>query len=149
MSNKPTIVLVPGCWLPAIIYSGTIESLSRHGYPTVALQLPSTGAVPPHADFSGDVDGIRSCLVRLVEGEEREVVLVVHSYAGMPGAEAPKGLGRAERERSGLKGGVIRIVFIMAYVAPEGFSPTDGGAQMPDWMQLNLKVSLLYGARSL
>lgn len=137
---KPTIVLVPGAWHKPDIYSGVIDSLSAHGYPTVGLPLPSAGAVPPSMDFTEDVNGIRDCLTKLVVSEGKEVVLVLHSYTGMPGAEAPKGLGQKEREKQGLKGGVVRLVFIMAYAMPEGFQPTAGGAQMPEWMKVDFEV---------
>lgn len=83
---------------------------------------------------------IKNCLTKLVVLEEKEVVLVVHSYTGMPGAEAPKGLGKKERQEKGLKGGVLRVVFIMAFAMPEGFQPTANGAQMPEWMKLDLEV---------
>ena len=137
---KPTIVLVPGAWHKPDVYSGVVDSLSAHGYPTVALPLPSAGATPANPDFTEDVDGIRDCLTKLVVSEEKEVVLVVHSYSGMPGAEAPKGLGKKEREGKGLKGGVVRLVFIMAFAMPEGFQPTASGAQMPEWMKVDLEV---------
>ena len=96
-------------------------TLNAHGYPTVGLPLPSVGAIPPNPDFTEDVKSIRNCLVQLVENEEKEVILVTHSYTGIPGAEAPAGLGKKEREEKGLKGGVIRIVFIMAFAMLEGF----------------------------
>jgi hypothetical protein len=135
--DKPTVLLVSGCWLPAEIYSGTIEHLSKSSYPAVAMALPSRGADPPHKDFWGDVEGIRSCLSNLVEVEEKEVILAMHSYAGMPGGEAPRGLGRKEREAQGLRGGVVRLVFIVSYLVPEGFSPEAGGVQYPQWMQVD------------
>lgn len=137
---KPTIVLVPGAWHTPVIYAGVINSLSAHKYPTVGLPLPSAGATPPNADFVEDVTAIKNCLTKLVVLEEKEVVLVVHSYTGMPGAEAPKGLGKKERQEKGLKGGVLRVVFIMAFAMPEGFQPTANGAQMPEWMKLDLEV---------
>jgi hypothetical protein len=49
------------------------------------------------------------------------VVLVTHSYTGMPGAEAPVGLGKKEREATGKEVGVIRLVFVMAFAMLEGF----------------------------
>lgn len=137
---NPTVVLVPGAWLSADIYSGVAAALSGYGYPTVSLALPSTGATPPHNDFTEDVDGIRRCLTRLVVAEQSEVVLVLHSYAGMPGSEAVKGLGKREREGKGQKGGVVRLVFIQAYAMPEGFTPTAGGAQFPLWMLVDAEV---------
>ena len=89
---------------------GVVDSLSTHGYSTVGLPLPSVGAVPPHTDFPKDVEAIYNCLVQLVISEEKDVVLVTHSYTGIPGAEAPKELGKKEREAKGLKGGVVRLV---------------------------------------
>ncbi|EAT80994.1 hypothetical protein HBI56_102790 [Parastagonospora nodorum] len=134
--SKPTIVCVPGAWHTPEIYAKVLDILSGHGYPTLALALPSAGASPPHADFNGDVKGIRECLTELVE-EGKDVVLVMHSYTGMPGAQAPAGLGKKERQAANLKGGVIRLVFIMAFAMPEGFTPTAGGAQYPEWMKMD------------
>ena len=138
---KPTIVCVPGAWFGPEIYDDTVKTLRAHGYPVLGLPLHSVSASPPDRDFSNDVKSIRDCLTQLIEGEERKVVLVSQSYAGMPAAEAPIGLGRKERKRKGLPGGVIRLVFIMAFVMPEGFQPTGTGAQFPDWMKLDLEVS--------
>jgi hypothetical protein len=138
--SKPTIVCVPGAWHTPEIYAKVLDILSSHGYPTVGLPLPSAGATPPHANFDEDVKGIRDCLTELVE-DGKEVVLVTHSYTGMPGAEAPAGLGKKERQAANLKGGVIRLVFIMAFAMPEGFAPTAGGAQYPEWMKMDPEVS--------
>lgn len=140
--TKPTIVCVPGAWHTLEIYAKTLSILGNHGYATVGLPLPSVGASPPHTSFDEDVKGIRDCLTKLVVDEENEVVPVTHSYTGMPGAEAPGGLAKQEREAAGTRGGVIRLVFIMALAMPEGFQPTAGGAQYPDWMKVNMEVSI-------
>lgn len=93
--------------------------------------------MPAHANFDGDVAAIRACLTRLVEEEEKEVVLVTHSYSGLPGGEAPRGLGLKERKEKGLKGGVKRLVFAMAFIAPEGFCPLSGGVEFPTWINVD------------
>ena len=141
--SKPTIVLVPGAWHKPTIYSGVVAFLSKHGYPTVSLDLPSVGAKPPHQDFSGDVAAIRDCLSGLVSNN-KDVVLVVHSYTGLPGGEAPKGLGKKEREAKGLKGGVIRYVVINGFAMSAGFQPAVKGdySQMPEWMRLDTEVRI-------
>ena len=90
--------------------------------------------------FDEDVKAIRDTLIQLIDTEEKEGILVVHSYTGMPGAEAPEGLGKKDRQDKGLKGGVARLVFIMAYAMPEGFQPTVGGQQMPEWMKPDMQV---------
>lgn len=141
--SKPTIVLIPGCWLPASIYAGTVQALERHGYPASAMQLPSCNADPPAQDFSTDVEGIRKRLVGLIEDEQKDVVLAVHSYTGLPASEAAKGLGKKQREAEGQRGGLLRIVSIAAYAMPEGFQATAGDVQFPGWMKPDLEVSLL------
>ncbi|KAF7930959.1 hypothetical protein BELL_0049g00050 [Botrytis elliptica] len=107
--SKPIIVMVPGAWYKPLIYSKVAQSLEKHGYPTVSLALPSAGAKPSHQDFNGDVNSIRECLTELVSAG-KEVVLVVHSYTGLPGGEAPKGLSKKDQEAKGLKGGLIRYM---------------------------------------
>ncbi|KAF4967045.1 hypothetical protein FSARC_5336 [Fusarium sarcochroum] len=142
--SKPTIVFVPGAWHTAEIYASVVQNLKEDGeFSTVSLPLPSTGAEPPHESFNKDVETIRDCLKQLVETEEKEVVLVTHSYGGMPGNEAPVGLGKKSREGKGLKGGVIRLVFIMALAMPEGFSPVAGGAEYPTWMKIDADKGII------
>ncbi|KAF1971618.1 alpha/beta-hydrolase [Bimuria novae-zelandiae CBS 107.79] len=135
--TNPTTLLVPGAWLPPTIYTPLTPFLSAAGYPVLTLPLPSCDASPPHADFSGDVRGIRACLHTLIDEEEKDVVLVLHSYTGMPGTEAPVGLGKKERERAGKKGGVLRLVYVNALAPCEGFSLTAGGQEYPSWMRLD------------
>jgi hypothetical protein len=139
--EKATIVGVPGAWHTPEAYGSVFKLLESSGYPTIGLPLPSVGAPIPLTDRSEDVKSIRQCLTTLVEVEEKEVVLVLHSYSGMPGNEAPKGLGKRERESKGLKGGVIRLVFVMAVAMPEGFKPMTEGVPFPAWMKLDVEVS--------
>jgi pimeloyl-ACP methyl ester carboxylesterase len=117
--------------------------LNEAGYPTIGQSLPSVGASPGLPSFDEDVSAIRNCLTKLIEEEEKDVILVMHSYSGMPGTEAPVGLGKKEREQKALNGGVVRLVYIMAYAMPEGFSPGAGGAEFPAWMRMDLENGLI------
>ncbi|KAJ4245066.1 hypothetical protein NW762_014277 [Fusarium torreyae] len=135
---KPTIVFVPGAWHRPEVYASVAQNLKANGdFPTISLPLPSNGAETPHESFNKDVEAIRDCLKQLVETEQKDVVLVLHSYSGMPGNEAPVNFGKRYREEKGLKGGVVRLVFIMAFAMPEGFSPVAGGAEYPTWMKID------------
>ncbi len=64
---------------------------------------------------------IRSAVQKLVEEEEKTVVLVAHSAGGFLGAGAIEGLGLKDRVGRGKRGGVERIVFLCAGLAPEGY----------------------------
>lgn len=138
MSEKPTIVLVPGVWHKPLIYTDVASHLKKHDYPTVLLPLPSAGAIPPHQDFTEDVTAIRDCLTSLVN-KGKDVVLVVHSYTGIPGSKACESLSKKERSAKGETGGVIRIVFTNAFAMSEGFQPTPRGqySHFPAWMKIN------------
>lgn len=140
--TNPTFVLVPGSWHTPEAYSTVVHNLESHGYPAVSVALPSNGAKPAHTNFDGDTQAIRSTLATLIEEEGKEVILVLHSYAGMPGGEAARDLGSTTRRESGLKGGIVRLVYLMAVAMQEGFQlPT---ADPLWWMKLNAEVSLGY-----
>lgn len=65
----------------------------------------------------------------------REVVLIMHSYSGGPGAEAAKGLSLAERRAAGRPGGIIGLIFIAAFVAEEGQTLlSSGGGKFAPWV---------------
>jgi pimeloyl-ACP methyl ester carboxylesterase len=152
--TKPTIVCVPGAWHGPEIYDETMAALNKAGYPTIGCPLASVGPEQPLSqnNFDSDVKGIRDCLARLIEDEEKEVVLVSHSYSGMPAAEAPAGLTKSEREAKDLKGGLIRIVVIMGFVVPEGYRVPGAGAPYQDWMNVDIEKGTIsidhVGARS-
>ncbi|CZR57975.1 uncharacterized protein PAC_07865 [Phialocephala subalpina] len=138
--SKPTIVMVPGAWHKPVIYNNVASHLQKYGYSTVLQPLPSAGAIPPNQDFTQDVTAIRKRLTSLIS-EGKEIVLVIHSYAGLPGSEACKGLGKKEREAKGEKGGLIRFVCLNAFAMLEGFQPTPRGqyAGFPDWMKIDVE----------
>ena len=124
--SKPAFVLVPGAWQDPSYYGAVATGLKYHGYDSVTVTLPSTGASPPLYDFTEDVTAVRQAVTKFVEND-RDVVVVAHSYSGLPTGELPKSLSKEDREANGLKGGVIRMVFIVAYLVPEGFQAAPRG----------------------
>ena len=124
--GKPTFVLVPGAWHTPAIYDGVIEALVEHGYAAVKVDLPSVEATPPTYDFAEDVGAIIAAVTILVD-EGKDVVVVAHSYSGQPVGEIPRELSKKARGDKGLLGGVTRLVFIMAFLVPEGFQAAPRG----------------------
>lgn len=90
-----------------------------------------------HADAVGDTSFVlENSLLPLIEGEGKDVVLVMHSYGGIPGSGAAKGFGKAARKMAGRKGGVIGLVHVSGFVLPEGLSCVDGqGGSLPAWIK--------------
>jgi hypothetical protein len=141
--SKPTFVCVPGASHSPIIFEPLKAALAFHGYNVIPLALPSVGGRPPTYDFTEDVHAIRDLVIRLVD-LGTEVIVVLHSYAGLPGGEALHGLGKSEREQRGLRGGVVRLVFIMSWMAKEGFqaSPRGDISAMFPYMHCDVEVSI-------
>ncbi|TDZ26195.1 hypothetical protein Cob_v001372 [Colletotrichum orbiculare MAFF 240422] len=132
---KPTFVLAPGAWHKASCFAPVEKLLAAKGYDVEAVEYPSVGAEPPTKGLAEDAAAVRAALERLT-AEEKEIVLVVHSYGGLVGANAVRGLGFKERAKEGKKGGVILYVYLTAFVVPAGKSVKEmlGGQFLP-WMK--------------
>lgn len=118
----PHILLVPGFWEGTSIYDAVITSLQAHGYTAQAIPLSSTGhASPNNPSMKDDVACIRSVIAPLVEQEEKDVLLVLHSAGAFLGSMAIERLSVKERKEQGKKGGVKKIVFLAGAVWEEGF----------------------------
>ncbi len=134
--HKPTIVLIPGAWHSPSHYHELILRLHKAGYATQCLRLPSVNPDPgtaEQADVANDIAFTREkILLPLVDEAGEDVVVVMHSYGGIPGSGAARGLSKVERRSRGLQGGVVGLVFIAAFPAKEGQSlvslaaPLDG-----------------------
>lgn len=122
--TRPTIVFVPGAWHTPAAFDGLLPPLHAAGYLTTAICLPSTGVSPGISSFVPDVKAVRDVVGGLVE-LEREVVVVAHSYGGVPATEALSDLGLAHRKRIGLHGGVSHLLFIAALVPVKGENPVE------------------------
>lgn len=72
----------------------------------------------------------------------KDIILIPHSYGGTPTTESTKGLGKAEREAHGKKGGVIRIAYITALVPAVGQSAGVVLADAPKDNLIDLKIDV-------
>lgn len=134
-SIKPTIVFAPGAWHTANCFDVVREALHARDWTTEAVEYPSVGAEPPTKGLADDANAVRASVERLSD-EGKKVVLVVHSYGGLVGANAVEGLGYKQRQREGKTGGVILFVYLAAFVTPLGKSIKEmlGGQFLP-WMR--------------
>ena len=83
---------------------------------------------------------IRSELSKLVEGEGRNVIVVMHSYGGIVGTEAvDASLAKKPREEKGLPGGVLRLLYMTALLLPIGASLGSAvGGQLPPFIPIEV-----------
>lgn len=120
---KPTIVLIPGGWHSPVHFDLLTAQLRQAGYDVTSLALPSVD--PENASVHTVVTDAafirRKLLLPLLE-EQKDVLLVMHSYGGCPGSAAAKGLSRRERLAARQAGGIFGLAYISAFLANEGDS---------------------------
>ncbi|PVH72729.1 alpha/beta-hydrolase [Cadophora sp. DSE1049] len=120
-STKPTIVILHGAWHSAVHFGPLISLLTKAGYPAICPTQPTYNAQPPTKDLYDDANLVQSILKQLIEEEEKNVIVVMHSYGGVVGTQA------------GLKGGVKHLLYMTAFVVKLGdtLAQTFGGSLPP------------------
>lgn len=117
---KPTIVISHGAWHPPAVYEGFISKLKDASYDALIPTLPSLdNPDPTSATCAKDADAVRAAILPLLD-EGKDVIVLAHSYGGIPAAGAAHGLSVETRKKQGQKGGVIGLVYASAFVVPEG-----------------------------
>ncbi|MDG4809675.1 alpha/beta hydrolase [Micromonospora sp. WMMD1120] len=110
-------VLVPGAWLGAWAWDEVVPPLRAAGHGTRPLTL--SGLAERRGQTAGQQTHVRD-IVDEIEGHDlRDVVLVGHSYSGIPVGQAAERIGDRLR----------RVVFVDAEV------PVDGGSFASGWWQ--------------
>ncbi|KAM0430872.1 hypothetical protein ACHAPT_005504 [Fusarium lateritium] len=134
VNDKPVFLVVTGAWHPPVCYDPLKNELNRLGYECAIPQMPSMGHGTHGVTWEADKAKVLETAAPYFD-EGREVVLVGHSYGGIPATVATEGQGVHERAERGLKGGFRSIVFLAAFAVPvKGWDllTTFGGA-WPDW----------------
>ena len=111
---KPTIVIVPGASHQAKFYVPLKRHLELRDYSVEIIDNPSTRAfiepLPAGDDpHEADVKNLRNRLQALLDAGQ-EVLVVMHSYGGLIGSHAMKGLN----------GRILALVYIAAFALPRG-----------------------------
>jgi pimeloyl-ACP methyl ester carboxylesterase len=120
MSDRPAIVLVHGAWHSSACWDKVRAILESRGRAVHALDLPTVHAANKAAlDMYDDARAVREA----AEAVGGPVVVVAHSYGGVPATEGAAGLAN-----------VSRIVYVSAFVLDEGESLLAGvGGVQPSW----------------
>lgn len=133
--SRPTIVIVPGAWQLTSCFTPFAGLLRSQGFDTEVVDMPSVGGTQlPLTGLPEDIAAVRAVVQPLVEAG-KEVVLLTHSAGGVSGGGAAEGLGFNTRKQAGLPGGVVRVIYMTAFMVPKGSSLLQmlGGKPAP-WM---------------
>lgn len=147
MTAKPTLIFAPGAWYPPTAFKPVIEKLNTHGYTSYTVAFPSIQQTPAVEDLQADIIAVRS-LVEAEANAGKDVVIVSHSWSGLPVNSALDGLSKGDREKEGKTGGVIRLVFISAFIPEVGQSLIGAfGGNPPDWYIRDVSIHLFIPTR--
>jgi pimeloyl-ACP methyl ester carboxylesterase len=111
------MVFVHGAWHSSEFYSRIIAILEPLGYKCVTVAMPSVGNSPPVSSLDEDIKAIREVVVRELDSGS-DVIVNIHSWAGIPANSALDGLSKTERQSG--QPGVIKLTFIASFLLPEG-----------------------------
>jgi hypothetical protein len=138
--EKPTIVFVPGAFHVPAHYSDIIAELQSRSYPALCVSLALTGSENPNLPPTASIDGVRQTLASLVNAG-KEVLVVCHSAGAVAVAPCVKGLERSSGGDENGRGCVIGIVFMCAWLVPEGKAHLDilPGQGLPPWAEMEVR----------
>ncbi|KAM0411149.1 hypothetical protein ACHAPD_010976 [Fusarium lateritium] len=117
-----TVVIIPGSFASPSLYEPLAQSFARHGIQSEIVDLPSVGRKEGRnpATMSDDVDEIVSVVEKLLD-EDREVILLAHSYGGVPATQCLEALSQKARQSQGKKGGVSNIIYLAGVALPDDY----------------------------
>ncbi|KAK8134843.1 alpha/beta-hydrolase [Apiospora sp. TS-2023a] len=139
-SSQPILVLVPGAFGTPEGYAKLFPYLAEAGIPTQPGGYPSADpADPTTATCAKDVAHLRDhVLLPLLDEQQKDVVLLAHSYGGVVGGAASKGLDRQTRTAGGYKTSVIGLIYVAGNITLEGESLLQAvGRAYPPFIKLN------------
>ncbi|KAH7174781.1 Alpha/beta hydrolase fold-1 [Fusarium flagelliforme] len=118
-----TVVIIPGSFATPTLYEPLTQSLARDGVPSEIVNLPSVGRKEGKepATMTDDVNEISSVVEKLLD-EDKDVVLLAHSYGGVPATQCLEKLSQKARQAEGKKCGVSKIVYLAGVALPVGGS---------------------------
>ncbi|KAI1762507.1 alpha/beta-hydrolase [Hypoxylon sp. FL1150] len=132
----PSILFIPGSFAPAEFYDNIVNAVTAKGHEMKALHYPSIGLKtgpqregPP--TMYDDAAFIANEISRLSD-DGKEVMLVAHSYGGIPATESLRGLTKDERQKQGKPGGVVRVAYMTVLLPAVGSSAADMLGNTPD-----------------
>jgi pimeloyl-ACP methyl ester carboxylesterase len=139
MSAKPTVLFVPGAWHTPESFQYVADHLIAAGYDYVGVDKPSVSLGPDYVEnMDPDIESVRDAITKASDAGN-DVVLVMHSYGGVPGSAGAKGLRKEDRAKEGKKGGVVRLVFVTAFALDEGQTLADiSKGSSNNWTELHV-----------
>jgi hypothetical protein len=116
--------------------------MERRGYTALVTSITSVGNNNSNIALWDDITSARSDLERVVNLGNK-IILVAHSYEGVPSSNAVRGLTVRDRASTSKTGVVLMLLYTTSFAIPANMRFVDGvGGIYLDWR--NVTVSRLY-----
>ena len=145
--KRPTILLLPGCFGTPASFDRLVPYLQEAGYATMTASYPSSNPPDPSAvTCQKDIAHFREeYLIPLVEKEQKELILAVHSFGGVVGGGAAVGLSKTDRRARGQSGGVVGLVYIAGNIVQENQTLIESaGGEWPPWLKKDVVMPIIH-----
>lgn len=136
--DQISILLIPGAFGLPEFYQPVIEAVVSKGFAIQVLHLPTVGPTKGQGregselpTMYDDAAYISKAIASLADASKK-VILVAHSYGGVPTTQSILGLRLGERRAEGKRGGVVHLAYMTALVPALGCSAADVLSSVPD-----------------
>ncbi|KAI1370591.1 alpha/beta-hydrolase [Hypoxylon crocopeplum] len=134
-TSSPVILIVPGAFGKPASFDKVLPYLKDAGFSTRPGPYPSCDpSDPATATCANDIASVRdNILLPLLEEQQKDVIIIAHSYGGVVGGGAAKDLDKMSRSAQGKSTSVIGLIYVAGNITLEGESLLDaiGGAYPP------------------
>lgn len=123
--SKPSILLAPHSFGLPEFYDPIFDAVRAKGYDIRGLHLPSSGlraleGRPGEPATMYDDAAYIAKEVETLADAGKNVVVIGHSYGGVPVTQSCEGLSKEERQKQGKSGGLVHLAFMSSPIAPIG-----------------------------
>jgi len=147
--SKPVIVLVPGSWHHPKHYQNLLEALQGSSYETNIALIPTTHAEHDKAsqDLPDDIEMVKQTIHKYLD-QEKNVVLLGHSYGAIPAMAACTGLDSESRKTDGKSSSVVAIGCIPGAIPTPDFALVNMfGGKPPPFYEIKDGLSMPTGGK--
>ena len=145
--TKPSIIFCPGSFNLPSEYQAIFDGVIEAGYEIKGIHLPSIGPSSqqgrdsPAPSMYDDATLIAQEVEKLAD-QRKDVVVMGHSYAGVPISQCTKGLGKEERKAQNKLGGIVQLAYMTALVPALGESAQDVISTGPKDRKIEMAVDV-------
>ncbi|KAI1823810.1 alpha/beta-hydrolase [Xylaria intraflava] len=117
MVTKPVILFSHGAWHSPNLYDEFKDALDARGYELLIPRHTIMGKGKTGVSWDSDVAALLRTVTPLFD-QGREVIIMGHSYGGIPACIATRGNDVASRRAAGKRGGFRQLIFLTSFAMP-------------------------------